>query len=559
MATHKPINILEAFAAAPPPLDYVLPNMVAGTVGALGVSPGGAGKSMLALQLAAQIAGGPDLLEVGELPTGPVIYLPAEDPPTAIHHRLHALGAHLSAEERQAVADGLLIQPLIGSLPNIMAPEWFDGLKRAAEGRRLMVLDTLRRFHIEEENASGPMAQVIGRMEAIAADTGCSIVFLHHASKGAAMMGAGDQQQASRGSSVLVDNIRWQSYLSSMTSAEAEEWGVDDDQRRFFVRFGVSKANYGAPFADRWFRRHDGGVLKPAVLERQRKSKGCPVVKPKNKHSLSHVRHDPAHCLAPGLFRALKRGERKRSKLDVTYDYGDGKRIEFSGPEPLGADDLRILQGLVAMAGPNGLVLGPEPKTEGGRQLRLFLEPKWEAVTADAMVVKGSYRALAKEIGAEVDSGGALKHIQDCIERLWKVSIIAQNGRKRQGFRLLSEYASDEADGRLYVALNPLIAQAVMGGGQHVRISMDEVRALDSETARLLHQRLCGWIDPGKTGKASIDTLCGYVWPSEASGSTMRKRRQRVREALPELVALGWTVTEFAAGKYDITRPKAAG
>ncbi|EFI8462654.1 hypothetical protein A9Y62_005642 [Escherichia coli] len=53
------------------------------------------------------------------------------------------------------------------------------------------------------------------------------------------------------------------------------------------------------------------------------------MVKPKNKHSLSHVRHDPAHCLAPGLFRALKRGERKRSKLDVTYDYGDGKRIEF--------------------------------------------------------------------------------------------------------------------------------------------------------------------------------------------------------------------------------------
>ncbi|QQM83499.1 hypothetical protein JII91_29885 (plasmid) [Klebsiella quasipneumoniae] len=27
MATHKPINILEAFAAPPPPLDYVLPNM----------------------------------------------------------------------------------------------------------------------------------------------------------------------------------------------------------------------------------------------------------------------------------------------------------------------------------------------------------------------------------------------------------------------------------------------------------------------------------------------------------------------------------------------------
>ena len=277
--------------------------------------------------------------------------------------------------------------------------------------------------------------------------------------------------------------------------------------------------------------------------------------KPKQ-HDLTHARHDPAHCLAPGLFRAIQRGERKRSKLDVTYDYGDGKRIEFSGPEPLGADDLRILQGLVAMAGPSGLLLSPEPKTECGRQLRLFLEPKWEAVQADAMVVKGSYRALAREIGYASDSGKHFRSIRECIERLWKVSIIAQKGQKRQGFRLLSEYASDEADGRLYVALNPLIAQAVMGGGQHVRISMDEVRALKGEAARLLHQRLCAWIDPEKSGRVDLDTLCGYVWPEKASGATMRKRRQRVREALQELEALGWDVAEYASRKYAITRTK---
>ncbi len=117
--------------------------------------------------------------------------------------------------------------------------------------------------------------------------------------------------------------------------------------------------------------------------------------------------------------------------------------------KPLGADDLRILQGLVAMAGPNGPALGPEPKTEGGRQLRPLLPngrpsplmPWWSKVAI------GRWQRKSEK----VDSGGA-QHIQDCIERLWKVSIIAQNGRKRQGFRLLSEYASDEADGRLYVA-----------------------------------------------------------------------------------------------------------
>jgi Replication protein C (RepC) len=270
------------------------------------------------------------------------------------------------------------------------------------------------------------------------------------------------------------------------------------------------------------------------------------------KFNLTHARHDPAHCLAPGLFRSLKRGERKTHKLDVIYEFGDGQRIEFSGPEPLGADDLRVLQGLVALAGPCGLVLSPDPKTEGGQQLRLFLEPKWDAVQHDALVVKGSYRGLAKEIGyADIENS---RPIRDCIERLWKVSIIAHFDKKRQGYRLLAEYASDDMDGRLYVALNPRITQAIMGNAQHTRISMDEVRALRSDVARLLHQRLCGWIDSGESRRATVETLCGYVWPEGAKTEAMKKRRQRVRAALDELRGLGWAVIEYAAGKFEIRR-----
>ncbi|WP_444978977.1 replication protein C, IncQ-type [Aeromonas caviae] len=33
-----------------------------------------------------------------------------------------------------------------------------------------------------------------------------------------------------------------------------------------------------------------------------------------------------------------------------------------------------------------------------------------------------------------------------------------------------------------------MIARAVMGGAQHVRIDMDEVRALQTDPARLMHQ-----------------------------------------------------------------------
>ena len=208
------------------------------------------------------------------------------------------------------------------------------------------------------------------------------------------------------------------------------------------------------------------------------------------------------------------------------------------------------------MAGPSGLLLSSEPHSEAGRQLRLCLEPKWDAVQQNALVVKGSYRALAREVGyANIDD---TRPVRDCIERLWKVSIIVQDGGRRQGFRLLSEYASDGRDGKLYVALNPLIASAVMGG-RHVRISMAEVRGLQTDQARLIHQRLCGWIDLGKSGRVDLNTLCSYVWPDKAVNlSTIKKRRQAARKALAELVAVGWKLGEYSKDKWAIWRPKAS-
>lgn len=103
---------------------------------------------------------------------------------------------------------------------------------------------------------------------------------------------------------------------------------------------------------------------------------------------LTHARHDPMHCLVPGLFRSLKRGERKKLKLDVTYHYAENEQARFVGFEPLGADDMRLLQGLVALGGPKGIILTSEPTADLPKQLRLFLEPKFDAVGQDALVVR---------------------------------------------------------------------------------------------------------------------------------------------------------------------------
>ncbi|NDU92820.1 MAG: replication protein C [Ferrovum sp.] len=277
---------------------------------------------------------------------------------------------------------------------------------------------------------------------------------------------------------------------------------------------------------------------------------------------LTHARHDPACCLAPGLFRSLKRGERKKQKLDITYNHGMDT-IRYWGPEPLGALEMRVMQGLVAMAAVSGdsgrgimLCSGTESKT--GQALRRSLDLRWESQAEDAMVVQCSFRQLAREVGAD-EGGSQIKFIRGCLERLYAVTIIVESDGKRHGFRMLSKYSSDVNTEKLCVALNPRLAQAIMGERPYTRISMDEVRQLRTDPASLIHQRLCGWIDPGKTGRATLDTLCGYVWPDDATPEAMKKRRQSARRALAEIAMLsGWVVSEYSSGKFAVKRPEIA-
>ena len=270
------------------------------------------------------------------------------------------------------------------------------------------------------------------------------------------------------------------------------------------------------------------------------------------KHEVTHARHDPAHCLAPGLFRSLKRGERKRGKLDVTYTYGERESMRFVGFEPLGADDMRLLQGIVALGGPNGILLTPDPETSSGRQLRLFLEPRLGATGQDGLVVRESLPRLLREIGM-TDGGDNIKALKASLLRMSNVTVLLTKGTRQASFHLMS-HAFDEAEGRLWIALNPRIAEAILGRRPHARIDMAEVRALQTDPARLIHQRLCGWIDPGKSGRVELGTLCSYVWPDEANAEAMKKRCQTARKALAELTAVGWTLNEYAKGKWQINR-----
>ncbi len=261
------INIKDAFTQTPEPLDFVLPGMIAGTVGAL-IAPGGAGKSWFALEASIALSGGPDFLGIGIRQTGDVLYLSAEDPALAIAHRLHTV-SYAVRDTIDDIAAHLEIVSLMGRAVDLNQKPWSDAIKKMAKGKRLVILDTLRRFHCADENNGGEMAALLGILEGIAGDTGASILFLHHAGKGSVLNGGGDIQQASRGSSVLTDNVRGgQINLAGMTEAEAKTYGVAD--RGSYVRVVQSKVNFGGRSLDRWLQRAEGGLLVPVSLDAQR-------------------------------------------------------------------------------------------------------------------------------------------------------------------------------------------------------------------------------------------------------------------------------------------------
>lgn len=256
------------------PHDEVISGFPVGSVGAFNAS-GGSGKSYAAMELGISVAcPEADIAGFGPRTAGLVALINAEDGYFELARRLAYIGQRIPPELWDeaggnfclARARGRLID--LGTRPLDDAPVESDveALAECFVGYRLIILDTLTRFHTLDENSNGQMGQLISILEYLAEKTGAAVLFLHHANKAAIREGSTDSQAAGRGASALTDNVRWSAYLSGMTADEAKELGVAPGNRGRYVRFGVSKLNHGLRPEDRWLERKEGGVLVPAKL-----------------------------------------------------------------------------------------------------------------------------------------------------------------------------------------------------------------------------------------------------------------------------------------------------
>lgn len=281
---HPAVASVGRYLAAPAPQRrYVISDLLPAGIVALLAAPGGAGKSQLILQLLVSVALGIPWLGSRIPEPGRAIYLAAEDDEDELHRRTHSIVSHLERTEpvdRDALADRLYVVSraadanlLTRSSPDgeVVPTELVDRLietARSIPDLRIIVIDPISRFRGGNANHEEDATRFVEALERIRAATGATVMGTAHVNKAGVRAGGG--QEVLRGSTALVDGVRWVGTLARVAADQADEVGIAPGEADRYLRFDIPKSNYTAPYAGAWLRREAGGVLTPAILTASR-------------------------------------------------------------------------------------------------------------------------------------------------------------------------------------------------------------------------------------------------------------------------------------------------
>lgn len=261
----EPVEIREARdlnANQIPPRPWVYDvALVRGFVSVL-VAPGGTGKSLYAMTVAAAIATGKPLLGEHVHKRCKVWLINLDDPLEELDRRFLALRMNYtlrcedwkgwlfmeSGDDRELVMAE--INPEDGfSVHHPDEDMVIAGIRQNDIG--VLIVDPFAESHSLEENSNPQMVKAAAAWRRIARLTNCAILLVHHVRKGAPV----GEIDSARGAKALTDSARVGLLMASMTTDEAEQLGIEPDERPSFVRLDSAKANL-APRAGqaKWFR-----------------------------------------------------------------------------------------------------------------------------------------------------------------------------------------------------------------------------------------------------------------------------------------------------------------
>ena len=258
----EPLQILNIFKKELPKLDFVFTGLKSGTIGFIS-SAGGTGKSMLALHLAFSLADTTKTYNFKPIihnihQRGIVCYLNLEDPVEILENRIQKISRKIIREfgeengykALKAIDKNLIVYPLYGKDFSLykngeLQDKIYNILLKLGQKIKLIIIDTFRRLHGEDENNNAKMSEILKILEEICNKTGTTILLLHHQNK-SAILEKMNGQTAMRGASALVDNARLLINISVIGGKEAKELKIQEEMRKIYVKATFAKVNYAA-------------------------------------------------------------------------------------------------------------------------------------------------------------------------------------------------------------------------------------------------------------------------------------------------------------------------
>lgn len=270
----------------PPPREWIVESTVPKAIVGLLAGMGGVGKSFFGTQLGVCVASGTEFMGIPISSPGGFLHLAAEDDEAELHRRLWAVIEHyiLTARDagrhfdRGALRERLHVVSRVAqdnmltvSTRNegVLFTELVERLCLAATqipDLRMILVDPVSRFRGGQANQEEDSTRFVEALELVRAETGAAVIAFHHISQAGIKDGGG--QEIVRGSTALVDGVRWVGTLQRLPRNKAPEYGVQESDVERYIRFEIPKSNYTRPFPGLWLRREFGGVLVPVDLDR---------------------------------------------------------------------------------------------------------------------------------------------------------------------------------------------------------------------------------------------------------------------------------------------------
>jgi len=225
------------------------------------VAPGGTGKSAYAMAVGISLASRRAFLGSHIFSPVNVAVINLDDPMDELERRVAAV--MLAHRIRREDLDGrLFIEDCDGHGLTLAAPARDDNGFYVANPDELALTELIREndigliicdpfaeSHTLEENSNPQMIQAAAVWRRIARATNCAVLLVHHVRKGDT-----SGIDAARGAKALTDSARVGLLMTTMSEAEAEGFGISDEDRLSYVRLDDAKRNMAAAAKARWFR-----------------------------------------------------------------------------------------------------------------------------------------------------------------------------------------------------------------------------------------------------------------------------------------------------------------